>query len=164
MVWVDELKKPRHCSGAELNLLQTSQITHHTRHKQASTIESPLMPSDQPNLESAPLLPREEDSTEPEQDFEHQETMSAATFWRIGAVFGATAVGLGAFGAHGLKNRISDPQKIANWVTAAQYQVCQVAVYASPLVPSLNICSSCTLVSCSWRVETPSPAASSLPA
>lgn len=30
---------------------------------------------------------------------------------------------LGAFGAHGLKKRIADPARIANWGTAAQYQV-----------------------------------------
>jgi uncharacterized membrane protein YgdD (TMEM256/DUF423 family) len=44
-------------------------------------------------------------------------------FWKIGALYGAAAVGLGAFGAHGLKTRISDPAKIANWSTGAQYQV-----------------------------------------
>lgn len=49
--------------------------------------------------------------------------MSSQAFWRVGAIFGATAVGLGAFGAHGLKNRISDPAKIASWSTAAHYQV-----------------------------------------
>lgn len=43
--------------------------------------------------------------------------------FRVGALFGATAVALGAFGAHGLKRRISDPQKLATWSTAAQYQV-----------------------------------------
>ncbi|KIV92929.1 hypothetical protein PV10_04185 [Exophiala mesophila] len=43
--------------------------------------------------------------------------------FRVGAIFGATAVALGAFGAHGLKKRISDPQKLANWSTAAQYQL-----------------------------------------
>lgn len=29
----------------------------------------------------------------------------------------------GAFGAHALKSRIADPSKIANWSTAAQYQL-----------------------------------------
>ncbi|KAJ4286357.1 hypothetical protein N0V88_008063 [Collariella sp. IMI 366227] len=43
--------------------------------------------------------------------------------WKTGAVFGATAVGLGAFGAHGLKKHISEPHKLANWGTAAQYQL-----------------------------------------
>jgi uncharacterized membrane protein YgdD (TMEM256/DUF423 family) len=44
-------------------------------------------------------------------------------FWTIGTLFGASSVALGAFGAHGLKSRIADPARIANWGTAAQYQV-----------------------------------------
>lgn len=44
-------------------------------------------------------------------------------FWTIGCIYGASAVTLGAFGAHGLKKRIADPAKLANWGTAAQYQV-----------------------------------------
>ncbi|KAH5398489.1 hypothetical protein HBI46_245510, partial [Parastagonospora nodorum] len=44
-------------------------------------------------------------------------------FWTIGTLFGASSVMLGAFGAHGLKKRIADPARIANWGTAAQYQV-----------------------------------------
>ncbi|KAF2221945.1 hypothetical protein BDZ85DRAFT_283077 [Elsinoe ampelina] len=44
-------------------------------------------------------------------------------FWTIGCIYGASAVTLGAFGAHGLKKRISDPSKLANWNTAAQYQL-----------------------------------------
>ncbi|KAH5955964.1 hypothetical protein HBI85_200750 [Parastagonospora nodorum] len=43
-------------------------------------------------------------------------------FWTIGTLFGASSVMLGAFGAHGLKKRIADPARIANWGTAAQYQ------------------------------------------
>ncbi|KAM7191194.1 membrane protein [Rhypophila sp. PSN 637] len=49
--------------------------------------------------------------------------MSASTFWKAGAIYGAAAVGLGAFGAHGLKRRITDPAKIDNWKTAANYQL-----------------------------------------
>ena len=49
-------------------------------------------------------------------------------FWTVGCIYGATSVALGAFGAHGLKNRVSDPKKIANWETAAHYQV---SYYAS---------------------------------
>ncbi|KAM7205199.1 UPF0382 membrane protein [Naviculisporaceae sp. PSN 640] len=49
--------------------------------------------------------------------------MSASTFWKIGAVYGAAAVGFGAFGAHGLKKRIADPAKIDSWKTAASYQL-----------------------------------------
>lgn len=49
--------------------------------------------------------------------------MSGETFWKIGASYGAAAVALGAFGAHGLKKHITDPARIANWNTAAHYQV-----------------------------------------
>ncbi|KAF3766851.1 hypothetical protein M406DRAFT_20331, partial [Cryphonectria parasitica EP155] len=45
------------------------------------------------------------------------------TWWRVGAVYGAAAVCLGAFGAHGLKQRINDPAKLASWATAAHYQL-----------------------------------------
>lgn len=44
-------------------------------------------------------------------------------FWTIGCIYGASSVALGAFGAHGLKKQISDPARLANWGTAAQYQV-----------------------------------------
>ncbi|KAF2761787.1 DUF423-domain-containing protein [Pseudovirgaria hyperparasitica] len=44
-------------------------------------------------------------------------------FWTVGSLYGASAVMLGAFGAHGLKKRITDPARIANWGTAAQYQL-----------------------------------------
>jgi len=44
-------------------------------------------------------------------------------FWTIGALYGASSVMAGAFGAHALKKRIADPSKLANWGTAAQYQV-----------------------------------------
>lgn len=47
----------------------------------------------------------------------------ANLFWTVGSIYGATAVALGAFGAHGLKKRISDPSRIANWNTAAHYQL-----------------------------------------
>ncbi|KAF2747245.1 DUF423-domain-containing protein [Sporormia fimetaria CBS 119925] len=51
-----------------------------------------------------------------------------APFWTIGCLYGASSVMLGAFGAHGLKKRIADPQKLANWGTAAQYQLVHSAV------------------------------------
>jgi len=38
-------------------------------------------------------------------------------------MYGASAVALGAFGAHGLRKRVTDPAKIASWSTAANYQV-----------------------------------------
>ena len=47
----------------------------------------------------------------------------ASLFFTLSAAYGATAVALGAFGAHGLKKRIADPSRIGNWSTAAQYQL-----------------------------------------
>lgn len=44
-------------------------------------------------------------------------------FWTLGCIYGATSVALGAFGAHGLKKHISDPQRLAMWNTAAHYQM-----------------------------------------
>lgn len=41
----------------------------------------------------------------------------------LAAIYGGTAVALGAFGAHGLKKRIADPARLQNWGTAAQYQL-----------------------------------------
>lgn len=55
--------------------------------------------------------------------------MSSETFWKIGASYGAAAVALGAFGAHGLKKHITDPARIANWNTAAHYQVCAIDAF-----------------------------------
>jgi len=59
------------------------------------------------------------------------------SFWTVGCLYGASSVALGAFGAHGLKSRISDPSKIDNWKTAAQYQLIHstaliFAEYAAP--------------------------------
>ncbi|KAI4912823.1 hypothetical protein J4E90_006229 [Alternaria incomplexa] len=48
---------------------------------------------------------------------------SMSPFWTIGTLLGASSVALGAFGAHGLKSRIRDPSALANWGTAAQYQL-----------------------------------------
>lgn len=80
--------------------------------------------------ETTPLLP----ITEQDKRFLDNDAMSAL-LWKTGAVFGAAAVGLGAFGAHGLKKHISDPNKLANWSTAAQYQVlstlCSLLIHAS---------------------------------
>lgn len=70
--------------------------------------------------ETAPLLPTP-DSHNPDSDNDNDKMN--AFYWKTGAIFGAAAVGLGAFGAHGLKKHVSDPQKLANWSTAAQYQV-----------------------------------------
>ncbi|KAH4341313.1 hypothetical protein HBH98_176630 [Parastagonospora nodorum] len=58
-------------------------------------------------------------------------------FWTIGTLFGASSVMIGAFGAHGLKKRIADPARIANWGTAAQYQLIHscVLTFASVVAP-----------------------------
>ncbi|KAL2267979.1 hypothetical protein VTJ83DRAFT_2825 [Remersonia thermophila] len=68
--------------------------------------------------ETLPLLP-----TPVHRNSDPEDNTMSTIFWKTGAVFGAAAVGLGAFGAHGLKKHISDPQKLANWSTAAQYQL-----------------------------------------
>lgn len=51
----------------------------------------------------------------------HSQTQTM--FWTIGCLYGASSVVFGAFGAHGLKSRIADPSRLANWHTAANYQV-----------------------------------------
>ncbi|KAL0487529.1 hypothetical protein AKO1_008653 [Acrasis kona] len=47
----------------------------------------------------------------------------ARLYLRIGAVSGALAVGFGAFGAHALKKRITDPTLLKTWETASQYHL-----------------------------------------
>jgi len=58
-------------------------------------------------------------------------------FWTLGCVYGASSVMLGAFGAHGLKKRIADPQRLQNWGTAAHYQLVHsgVLLFASYAAP-----------------------------
>jgi len=113
--------------------ISTSILTLHHNHQTlpAANPEPNVMPID----ENTPLLLPTTATTTPGNSHTHEaqlttqsrprtsSTMSASTFWKVGAIYGAAAVGLGAFGAHGLKKRISDPQKIASWGTAAQYQV-----------------------------------------
>lgn len=43
--------------------------------------------------------------------------------WRITAVVGALAVALGAFGAHGLKNVVTDAHLLEVWDTGARYHL-----------------------------------------
>ena len=51
----------------------------------------------------------------------------AKIFMMLGAIFGAMSVGMGAFGAHGLRSRVLDgslePRLFEVWETAAQYQM-----------------------------------------
>jgi uncharacterized membrane protein YgdD (TMEM256/DUF423 family) len=42
---------------------------------------------------------------------------------RISAIFGLSAVALGAFGAHGLEKLVADPKRLANWDTAVFYHL-----------------------------------------
>ncbi|RMY44145.1 hypothetical protein D0865_10750, partial [Hortaea werneckii] len=58
-------------------------------------------------------------------------------FWMTGCLYGASSVMLGAFGAHGLKSRISDPARIANWGTAAHYQRFK---FMGPVTPLGGVC------------------------
>jgi uncharacterized membrane protein YgdD (TMEM256/DUF423 family) len=54
---------------------------------------------------------------------EHHNNTIPLPFWTLGCIYGASSVTLGAFGAHGLKKKIADPARIANWNTAAHCQV-----------------------------------------
>ncbi len=47
---------------------------------------------------------------------------------RLAAFVGASAVGLGAFGAHGLKQRVDDSTLLAIWETAARYHLIHAVV------------------------------------
>ncbi|MEQ1503924.1 MAG: DUF423 domain-containing protein [Myxococcota bacterium] len=59
-------------------------------------------------------------------------------WWRIAGVVGALGVALGAFGAHGLKTRVTDPHLLEVWDTAARYHLlhalalCAVAAHPRP--------------------------------
>eukprot|EP01098_Paradermamoeba_levis_P008953 TRINITY_DN3697_c0_g1_i1.p1 TRINITY_DN3697_c0_g1~~TRINITY_DN3697_c0_g1_i1.p1 ORF type:complete len:143 (+),score=26.35 TRINITY_DN3697_c0_g1_i1:50-430(+) len=49
-------------------------------------------------------------------------SFSPAFWFRVGCVSAALGVTLGAFGAHGLKNRVKDVGLLKTWETAAHYQ------------------------------------------
>eukprot|EP00811_Abedinium_folium_P011556 NODE_20702_length_786_cov_2.283763.p1 GENE.NODE_20702_length_786_cov_2.283763~~NODE_20702_length_786_cov_2.283763.p1 ORF type:complete len:122 (-),score=33.87 NODE_20702_length_786_cov_2.283763:307-672(-) len=59
----------------------------------------------------------------------------------IGALIGGVAVGLGAFGAHGLKDRVQDVQKLESWKTAAYYQILHaiIIIVAADHAPGVEI-------------------------
>ncbi|WP_165249143.1 DUF423 domain-containing protein [Paludisphaera soli] len=76
-------------------------------------------------------------------------------FWlRIGAVWGFLAVAMGAFGAHGLKDRLEATGRLANFETAAQYHMyLALALVAVGLLqaagrsgPALSIAAWCFLI------------------
>ena len=62
-------------------------------------------------------------------------------WWRIGAVFGALGVILGAFGAHGLEGVVADEHLLEVWRTAARYHlihaVALLGVAAHPRSPKI---------------------------
>lgn len=91
----------------------TPSTPRHHRHRRHCSLEVRMPDHD----ESTPLLVTSTSSTN------KMSSSTSATYWRVGALYGAAAVCLGAFGAHGLKSKISDPAKIASWNTAAHYQV-----------------------------------------
>ncbi|KAI7856261.1 hypothetical protein BDC45DRAFT_63503 [Circinella umbellata] len=59
-------------------------------------------------------------------------------YWKAGSLLGLSAVGLGAFGAHGLVKVVGDDAtKLKNWSMAAQYQLIHaVAIVAISSIPS----------------------------
>jgi len=73
--------------------------------------------------------------------------MNPGVWLRIGAIWGFLAVAMGAFGAHGLKDRLESLGTSANFQTAAQYHMYHaLALVAVGLLavcgksnPSLNV-------------------------
>ncbi|KAI0474779.1 hypothetical protein F4859DRAFT_514627 [Xylaria cf. heliscus] len=65
--------------------------------------------------ESAPLIPTSTSTS--------TSRRARNMYWTLGCIYGATAVGFGAFGAHGLKKVVTDPAKIASFATGAHYQL-----------------------------------------
>ncbi|KAI1827151.1 hypothetical protein F4861DRAFT_434062 [Xylaria intraflava] len=62
-------------------------------------------------------------------------------YWTLGCLYGAAAVGFGAFGTHGLRNVVTDPAKIASFGTAAHYQLIHsvALLVASRAAPENNL-------------------------
>jgi len=63
------------------------------------------------------------------------------TWWRVAGIAGALGVALGAFGAHGLKDVVSDPEHIQRWWNVgARYHLVHalalLAVAAHPAKPA----------------------------
>jgi uncharacterized membrane protein YgdD (TMEM256/DUF423 family) len=56
-------------------------------------------------------------------------------WWTIGGLSGGLAVAFGAFGAHGLKARVTDTYYLDIWQTASQYHLAHaLAILAAPVV------------------------------
>lgn len=82
------------------------------------------------DLERQPLIPASSEpaaisATQPIKDTSPStsSTIMAPLFFTLSTIYGASAVALGAFGAHGLRRRVTEPSRIANWSTAANYQL-----------------------------------------
>jgi len=61
--------------------------------------------------------------------------MSTSLWWRVGSLSAASAVGFGAFGAHGLKQRVTDERMLSAFHTAANYHLLHsFALMLCPLV------------------------------
>ncbi|HKM56870.1 MAG TPA: DUF423 domain-containing protein [Isosphaeraceae bacterium] len=73
--------------------------------------------------------------------------MKDGTWLQVGAVWGFLAVTTGAFGAHGLKDRLAELDQTANFHTAAQYHMyCALALLVVGLLaqsgrshPAVNV-------------------------
>lgn len=62
-------------------------------------------------------------------------SLSQLFWWQLGGLSGALAIGCGAFGAHALKSRVTDPSMLNAWNTAAQYHLLHsVMLMIVPLV------------------------------
>jgi uncharacterized membrane protein YgdD (TMEM256/DUF423 family) len=48
---------------------------------------------------------------------------TTSPFWALGCASGCTAILCGAFGAHALASRVSDPKRLAVWATASSYHL-----------------------------------------
>ncbi|PIA14711.1 DUF423-domain-containing protein [Coemansia reversa NRRL 1564] len=53
--------------------------------------------------------------------------MTSTFALRCAAIVGATGVALGAYGAHGLKKFVPEPEKVEMWGTASRYQLIHAA-------------------------------------
>lgn len=54
-------------------------------------------------------------------------TMSSPFALKSAAILGASGVALGAFGAHGLRKTVTEPDRLSTWETAARYQLIHAA-------------------------------------
>eukprot|EP01102_Stenamoeba_stenopodia_P004112 TRINITY_DN14299_c0_g1_i1.p1 TRINITY_DN14299_c0_g1~~TRINITY_DN14299_c0_g1_i1.p1 ORF type:complete len:118 (+),score=17.71 TRINITY_DN14299_c0_g1_i1:61-414(+) len=62
--------------------------------------------------------------------------MTSLSWFQLGALSAGLSVALGAFGAHGLKSRVSDPNLLKTWETAAHYHMIHsIALVICGVVP-----------------------------